>query len=324
MSKASTSLDPDEPSHAFAWSGNPALHAERRRQMLAKYPDIERLYGPCPRTKYICLALVAAQLGAAYALRDASWWWIVIAAYGFGGFVNHALLLAIHELIHNLGFGRPWKNRLFAVFVNLPVGIPVSETFRHYHLLHHAHQGDAHLDADLPTEFEARLLSARFGKLIWLAGQGLAYTLRPLLAQPKKPSRAELLQFAVQLGFCVLVFHFWGAKACVYLPLSSLMVMGLHPVAGHYVTEHHAFRHGQETYSYYGPLNLVTFNIGYHNEHHDFPYVPGSRLAELRRVAPEFYEHLEHHDSRIKTLWRFFTRPGLGEHSRLKRLAKAA
>lgn len=41
--------------------------------------------------------------------------------------------------------------------------------------------------------------------------------------------------------------------------------------------------------------------------HHDFPYVPGSRLAKLRRIAPEYYEHLAAHRSRLATLWRFLT-----------------
>jgi sphingolipid 4-desaturase/C4-monooxygenase len=304
---------------AFSWSEQREPHVERRRQMLQKYPQIKALYGPCWRTKYVCTALVATQLLLAFLLRDAPWWLILLVAYGVGGVINQALLLAIHELSHNLAFRKPWHNRVFAMFVNLPVGVPVAETFRYYHLLHHTHQGDERLDTDLPTNLEARLLRGRFSKLLWLSMQGLAYGLRPLFVHPKKPSAAELVNLLLQLGFNVALFYFWGGKALAYLPVSSLIVMGLHPIAGHYISEHYVFRAGQETYSYYGPLNALAFNVGYHNEHHDFPYVPGSRLPALRRLAPEYYDPLFSHRSWTRTIWRYIMDPALGGFSRVKR-----
>jgi len=202
--------------------------------------------------------------------------------------------------------------------------VPVAETFRYYHLLHHTHQGDERLDTDLPTELEGRLLKGPLRKLLWLSCQGLAYALRPLFVHPKKPGGAELLNLALQLAFNVAIFQLWGGKALAYLPISSLIVMGLHPVAGHYISEHYVFRAGQETYSYYGPLNALAFNVGYHNEHHDFPYVPGSRLARLRAMAPEFYDSLYAHASWTTTLVRFVTSADLGGFSRVKRRRKLA
>jgi sphingolipid delta-4 desaturase len=233
--------------------------------------------------------------------------------------INQALLLAIHELSHNLAFRKPWHNRAFALFINLPVGVPVAETFRYYHLLHHTHQGDELMDTDLPTALEARLLRGRLSKLLWLAGQGLAYGLRPLFVHPKKPGKIEVFNLLLQLGFNLGVLYFWGGKALAYLPLSSLIVMGLHPIAGHYIAEHYEFERGQETYSYYGPLNVLAFNVGYHNEHHDFPYIPGSRLPRLRALAPEFYDTLCSHRSWTATLWRFVTQADMGGYSRTKR-----
>jgi sphingolipid delta-4 desaturase len=311
-----------ELARAFSWSEAREPHAARRREMLERHPEITELYGPSASTKYICTALVLVQVACAYALKDASWWWILIVAYLFGGVINQALLLAIHELSHNLAFKKPWHNRAFAMFVNLPVGVPVAETFRHYHLLHHVHQGDERLDTDLPTELEARLVRGRLGKTLWLAVQGLAYALRPLFVCPKRPSALELVNLGVQLAFNAAIFYFWGIKALAYLPIGSLIVMGLHPIAGHYISEHYVFRAGQETYSYYGPLNRLTWNVGYHNEHHDFPYIAGSRLARLRAIAPEFYDSLAHHTSWTRVLFEYVMRPDLGATSRIKRPAE--
>jgi sphingolipid delta-4 desaturase len=305
----------------FSWSNEPEPHIERRRALLAAHPEIRTLFGPCPRTKYICTALVAVQLFTAYQLRAAPWWVIALVGYAFGGVINHALLLAIHELSHNLGFRRPIHNRLFSFFVNLPIGLPVSATFRHYHLLHHNHQGEDGIDTDLPTALEGRLLRTRPRKLVWMALQALFYAFRPLLVLPKPPNRWEVANFIVQFAFDALIWHAWGLKALLYLPLGTVLASGLHPVAGHYLSEHYVFRPGQETYSYYGPLNWVTFNVGYHNEHHDFPFIAGSRLPELRRLAAEFYDPLLSHRSWTRVVWQYIMNPAIGGFSRIKRRA---
>jgi len=41
------------------------------------------------------------------------------------------------------------------------------------------------------------------------------------------------------------------------------------------------------TFSYYGGLNFLTLNVGFHVEHHDFGNIAWTRLPELRRIAGE-------------------------------------
>lgn len=79
------------------------------------------------------------------------------------------------------------------------------------------------------------------------------------------------------------------------------------------------FVKGIETYSYYGPFNWITFNAGYHTEHHDFPNIPGSRLPMVKKIAPEFYDNLPHHTSYFKVIYEFIMNPNIGPHSFVKR-----
>lgn len=91
-----------------------------------------KLCGPEPLTKYLVLAVVSLQTILAYNLRNTSpfSWTFFLTAYIIGATANQNLFLAIHEISHNLAFKSGLANRLFAIFANLPIGIPYSASFR--------------------------------------------------------------------------------------------------------------------------------------------------------------------------------------------------
>ncbi|KAJ3650622.1 hypothetical protein Zmor_016710 [Zophobas morio] len=305
----------------FEWVYTEEPHASRRKVILEKYPQIKRLFGYDPNFKWVVTLMVLTQFAMLFVMKDRSWPTIFLVGYCFGGVINHSLMLAVHEISHNLAFGhgRPFYNKMFGFFANLPIGIPISISFRKYHLEHHKYQGDELKDTDIPTYLEAKLFCTTFGKFLWVVLQPFFYAFRPLVTYPKKPTMLEFINTVIQIIFDAIVVYFFGGRVLGYLIFGSVMAMGLHPVAGHFISEHYMFKKGYETYSYYGPLNWITFNVGYHNEHHDFPYVPGSRLPEVKKIAPEFYDDLPQHHSWTAVLYDFIMDPDVGPYARMKR-----
>jgi sphingolipid delta-4 desaturase len=90
-------------------------------------------------------------------------------------------------------------------------------------------------------------------------------------------------------------------------------------VGARWIQEHYTFRPGQETYSYYGILNRVSFNIGYHNEHHDLVKVPWVYLPRVKAMAPEFYDNLYAHRSWTRVLLWFLFDPQVDLYTRITR-----
>lgn len=271
--------------------------------------------------KYTVTCVVLVQVVACFLLRSSPWWLVWAAAYSFGGTLNHAMELAVHEISHALAFGvsKPWSNRALGLMANLPIGIPMAISFRKYHMDHHRYQGDEKIDVDLPTRLEGKLFFNTGLKLIWLFCQSIAYSARPFFVNPKPVTRHEVLNVTIQAVFLSIIYYFTGMRGVIYLVCGSLMSMGIHPVAGHFISEHYMFAEKQETYSYYGPLNMLAFNVGFHMEHHDFPYIPGCRLPQVTAIAPEYYLEMNHHWSWTKVLYDFVTDPSVGCFSRTKR-----
>ncbi|CAO2587299.1 Sphingolipid delta(4)-desaturase/C4-monooxygenase DES2 [Lemmus lemmus] len=310
----------------FEWVYSDQPHTQRRKEMLAKYPAIKALMRPDPHIKWTVLGLVLVQLLACWLVQGLSWRWLLFWAYAFGGCINHSLTLAIHDISHNTAFGTNFasRNRWFAIFANLPIGVPYATSFKKYHVDHHRYLGGDGLDVDIPTNFEGWFFCTPARKLLWLALQPFFYSLRPLYVNPKAVTRMEMLNTLVQLAVDLTIFALWGIKPIVYLLAGSFLGLGLHPISGHFVAEHYMFMKGHETYSYYGPLNWITFNVGYHMEHHDFPSIPGCYLPLVRKIAPEYYDHLPQHHSWVKVLWDFVFEDSMGPYARVKRKCKLA
>lgn len=263
--------------------------------------------------------VVSIQLATATLLQEASYLRILAVAYFFGAFLNHNLFLAIHELSHNLAFSTPSYNRWLGIFANLPIGVPMSVTFQKYHLEHHRYQGVDGVDMDIPSKAEAFMVRNAFTKSIWVVFQLFFYALRPVFLKPKPPCLWEFINLTIQLALDASMVYFFGWRSLGYLIASTFVGGGLHPMAGHFISEHYVFNPNQETYSYYGPLNLLTWHVGYHNEHHDFPRIPGTRLHKVKEIAPEYYEGLESYKSWTQVIYRYIMDPTVGPYSRMKR-----
>lgn len=316
----------------FFYSTTDEPHATRRGEILKKHPEIKGLMGPEYKTKYIVAATVGLQIFMAWLTLEWRWPSFLAAIYVVGATANHSLFLAIHELAHNLGAHSMMGNKVISLVANLPIGIPYAVSFKPYHMEHHRYQGKDGMDTDVPSRLEGYLITdTSFGyvdrtlrKAVFMFFQIFAYALRPLFIKPTLVPMGSFLiiSYVVQLGFDALMVYFFGPQVLLYFILSTFFAGSIHPTAGHFIAEHYVMEGTTETYSYYGPLNWLTYNVGYHNEHHDFPNIAWSSLPKVRQMAPEFYDHLPRCNSWPGVIFRYIFDDSISPYSRVKRVVK--
>ncbi len=292
----------------FVYSQESEPHRIRTKKILKQHPELRKLIGKNPSTIFAIIFLVSFQVAGAWLLRDQSWWWVFGAAYALGAFADHALFVMIHECTHQLLFKNRNANRWASMFANLPQIFPSAISFEKYHIKHHSFQGIHELDADLPNRWEAKLISNSFlGKSLWLL-------FFPVFQLTRVSRLKEISVFdgwtatnvAMQAIFTTAIWYFLGFHAVAFLFLSFMFSVGLHPLGGRWIQEHYlTHNEEQETFSYYGNWNVLAFNVGFHNEHHDFPSIPWNKLPQIKKTAPDYYETLQYHTSWTKLFLRF-------------------
>ncbi len=308
----------------FRYSNQPEPHKERTREILKAHPEVRTFISRNPNSIYLIIGVTAMQIAVSILLIGQAWWLILLAAWLIGAFANHTLFVLIHECSHNLIFKNRSANKISSIICDLPMSIPTAISFRSYHLKHHSFQGHYYLDADLSSRWEAKLIGNTFiGKTLWLLLFPLFQGLRPLrLKEIEFMNRWTIINWIVVFGFDVFMVFFFGWTPLFYFVASLFFSVGLHPLGARWIQEHYLTYPPQETYSYYGSLNVLALNVGFHNEHHDFPSVPWNNLPKLKKAAPEFYENLVWYRSWVKLLLQFIFDPSLSLYSRMVRSDK--
>jgi sphingolipid delta-4 desaturase len=306
----------------FNWSDQCEPHKMRTRQLINKYPEIRKLIGRNPYTFLVVLFCVVLQTVLAYLLQDTHWWLILVIAYFVGAFADHTLFVCVHECSHNLVFKNRKLNFITSLIANLPLVFASSVSFKKYHLKHHAFQGIEALDADMPGKREANFVgNSTFKKAMWLLFYPLvqASRLGRMNKEIKLFDKEMALNWFIQIVYVFCIIYFFGWKGFVFQLVSFFFSVGLHPLGARWIQEHFLTDGLQETKSYYGPLNVVNLNVGFHNEHHDFPSVPWNHLPALHKVAGEYYDGLASHRSYTKLLLKFLFDKNLSVFSRMAR-----
>jgi sphingolipid delta-4 desaturase len=291
-------------------------HWVRREALLAEHPEVKQLYGRDPWTAAYIGLLLAGMAVQSY-LASFSWYSALALGVISGPFFNAGILVAIHELSHNLVSGRITTDRLLGILVNIPMLFPISEIFRQHHNAHHLNLGDARDDVDAPLNWEVGFVgNSAWKKAVWLGLNMLFLPLRSLYKVEVRWNRFVVLNWVVCLGFTAAV-ALTSLRVLLFLGLSLFLSQGAHPANARQLQEH--FWAGEEdqalntaggamfTFSYYGISNLFYLNVGYHNEHHDFARVPWRNLPKLREIGGDkYYPDVKAYGSRgVGDVWNF-------------------
>ncbi len=292
-------------------------HRRRRQEILRGHPEILTFKAP-PAIVYVglmagCIALQLAMGGmvALHAHQAFIGLWTLALAATIGAFCAYALQQMTHEACHT----QPRRStRLLALAADIMLGTSGPCFYSYYfqcHLPHHANTGDEG-DPDIMMHGHWAVLpkwaaGTRIGRFLWLSLLGL-FTFEILIIenlvgripQPRLSIRNRRLVALLLLkyAFMGLVWAIGGIWCLVYFRLAAAFSLGAfgHPYAGFWLMQHASVAGNgfQPTVSYGGSWLWHWLTLGelYHVEHHDFPWVPFNRIAEVRQVAPAYYRDL--------------------------------
>ncbi|MEO1341550.1 MAG: fatty acid desaturase [Cyanobacteria bacterium J06635_13] len=282
-------------------------HNDRRRQILAQYPEIEQYYGEYPPSILAITFLVALQWCIAWGVKDLPWYEVGAIAFLVGQFVLHSLGVFVHEAAHNSIFKSKLGSR-FALWLIICGSLSFGESLTYISVhgkTHHLQLNDYQYDHELWDRNRAAFATSYkswriFESLLQILPGGiiasdliLSKLVQPDLRQVKSAvisDKFNLLLIFTSLFLYSFAYLAIAPQAALYLFWSLTLMASNWGITfrGQSIAEHHIYHQGK-TYSTYSWTNIPFFNTGYHDEHHTFPRVPWIHLPKIKQIAPEYF-----------------------------------
>eukprot|EP01100_Stratorugosa_tubuloviscum_P004412 TRINITY_DN20_c0_g1_i9.p1 TRINITY_DN20_c0_g1~~TRINITY_DN20_c0_g1_i9.p1 ORF type:complete len:364 (-),score=115.11 TRINITY_DN20_c0_g1_i9:200-1291(-) len=314
-------------------------HRERKKAILKKYPQVEKLYGNEPLTALILAIVLPIHTYISIALAEQPLWVALLASFTIGTLLSFQLIIVAHEGTHELVFKSQFGNRIMNMLGHMPNWWgPFGNFWWSEHRWHHSVVVDKCLrygpqNAPLLRKTLFTFLFIHVVNFIIFVSsifQVPIYIISTILYHLKLRSNPNcfvyfppynrfpvcvsgwmVINFIITNIYHASLFYFGGWNPIIYQTFSSGFCNGLHPIGMRQVQEHYLLAKKQPTTSVYPPFSWLYLHIGHHVEHHDFAKIPWNRLPELRRIAPDFYDNLKYYNSYMEVLIYFFTNDGI-------------
>jgi len=254
---------------------------------------VKLLSQPDMSTFTITILLFISQVCIASTIQNVSFgfWFKVIV---FGAPISHGLYLMCLEFASNLCFGYEILDRFSGIFCNFGTGFPYSEFLRFFESEHRAfHNSTSHIDPHKPTPSEITLVRGVGLKILYLFIYPFLLARRLVFRNHSFRYNTHMSNFLIwnivlQILVNFFVWYWLGIPALLYIWASSYFASApIHPIATHILLQHIRINKKLKlahVYSYYGPMNVLVFNSGFHREKHLHPKVPWFRLPLIRQL----------------------------------------
>ena len=268
-------------------------HRSRHTQILAKYPHVRELFQPDdwqPARAFGWLLVLHIMV---YSIRDLPLVQSMPLCIAIGPLLAWWAAVALHDICHgNATRDKTLETILLSIATFLTAGLPMN-IYQYYHKKHHAYLWKPGHD------LETTALTCNVGWYIQSLNQLLGIMYVVLFKTPEILGQLCTQKLLLTDGLPAIVSAFvimsyLGPRHFLLFWCSIFSQFAWHPLNSRAFREHHIMLvTKQPTMSSYSPvMRWLTGDLCLHVEHHDFPNIPNTRVRELRKIAPEFYDSL--------------------------------